>query len=130
MREVRRWFAQFEPDLLPVMRDELRSAVANTVVPSVVSRVPQRTGDAAASVRATGGGAVTYVVAGGASAPYFGWLDFGGHLRKQGERRNDQFRPVIKGGRYVYPGIKAARPYLFRAVEKAVDTTIRKAKPT
>lgn len=123
LAEVRRALRKYAPDLLPVLRNNIKGAITGTVVPRVKEKVPRRSDRAADSVRSTASGNTFYIVAGNASAPYFGWLDFGGHLRAQGGRRNDQFRPVIKRGRYVYPAAAESQPELASAVERAVDRT-------
>lgn len=127
LKEVRKFLRDFAPDLVPVLRDELKIAADTTVVSNIKGRVPSRSGIAAGSVRAVSGGNTIYVKAGGAKARYFGWLDFGGHLRPTGRRFNNQFRPVIKSGRYIYPGIKAGKLRLAMGAKKAVDTVARRA---
>lgn len=130
LRDVQRWFAEFEPALQPVLRDELWKAADTTVKWAIVSRVPQRSGDAAASVRASSTARSVFINAGGSKAPYFPWLDFGGTLRPTGRRYNTITRARIQRGRYVYPGIDQATPALATSAEKAVRTTIQKARGT
>lgn len=123
--EVRRWFRTFEPDLVPVLRNNLKSAVERTTVPRIRGKVPQRSGAAASSVRAVSGGNTLYVKAGSSKVPYFGWLDFGGTLKPTGKRRNTQHRPKATAGRYVYPGVKESEGELANAVLDALDRMIR-----
>ena len=126
LREVRRWMRKLHPDLVPVLRNELKTAINATVVPNVRRNVPRRSGRAANSVRATSGGNTLYINAGNAKAPYFGWLDFGGELRGRGRGRAQTIsRPVLKRGRYVYPGIDASQARLAEAAGRAVDRIIR-----
>lgn len=125
LREVRAYLRKLHPDLLPVLRNELKTAVTTTVVPSAKSRVPTRSGAAAGSIRATSGGNTVYLVAGNAKAPYYGWLDFGGTLRPVGRRRNTQYRPKVTQGRYLYPAIAEASRPLVEAAGRAVDRITR-----
>lgn len=126
LREVRAWMRKLHPDLVPIFRNELKSVVASTVVPNIRRNMPVRTGRAANSVRPVSGGNTIYVVEGGNKAPYVGWLDFGGALKPTGRRRNFQQRPVIKRGRYMYPGIDASSARLAEAAGKAVDRALDK----
>lgn len=101
--------------LLPVAQDVARVAAA---------RVPRDTGAAAGTVtaRATQRGAG--VSFGGAKAPYFPWLDFGGstgrgHVpRKAGSGSVKRAMPL--GGRYVYPAIEDSRDRIERGAMDAV----------
>lgn len=60
--------------------------------------VPTLTGRARGSVRIVTSDGESTVTAGGSSAPYFGWLDFGGAVGRNGSVR----RPFLPDGRYVY----------------------------
>lgn len=126
LKEVRRAFRQYAPDLLPVLRTNVKGAIDQSTVPKIKSRVPERSGAAAGSIRATAGGNTFYVVAGNAKVPYFGWLDFGGTLRPTGKRYNTQVRPRVPRGRYVYPGADESQPQLLNAVVRALDATTAK----
>jgi hypothetical protein len=113
---------KLHPGLVPVLREELKGAVNSTVVPNVRRNIPVRSGKARDSVRAVSGGNTVYVAAGSAKAPYYGWLDFGGELKNRGRGRNKTIsRPVIKGGRYIYPGIAMSGTELLDAAARAVD---------
>lgn len=126
LAEVRRSLKQYEPQLLPVLRAYVKGAIDTTTVEYIRGRVPNKDGDALGSIRSTAGGNSFYVKAGNAQAPYFGWLDFGGQLKATGKRRNTQNRPIVKGGRYVYPGAMQSMPELGRAVQSAVNKTTDK----
>lgn len=127
LREVRGFLRKVHPDLVPVLRDELKTAVNVYTVPTIAQRVPRKTGNAASNVRARSGGNTVYIVAGTAKAPYFGWLDFGGMLKPTGDRRNFIFRPMYRKGRYVYAGIAATGGQLVKAAGNAVDRAIQSA---
>jgi hypothetical protein len=126
LRTIRRWLRQFHPELLPILRDELKAAVDSRVTPRVRSKMPNRSGAAAGSVRARGGGNTTYLVAGSSRVPYFGWLDFGGTLAPTGRRRNTQRRPVVRSGRFMYPAVAESTDDLNKAAGRAVDAVIRR----
>jgi hypothetical protein len=125
LREVRAYLRRVHPQLVPVLRDRLKDVVRTTVVPNVRRNMPERTGRARESVRPVSAGNTIYVVEGNAKAPYVGWLDFGGALKPTGKRRNFQQRPVVKRGRYMYPGIDASSARLAEAAGKAVDQAIK-----
>jgi hypothetical protein len=59
--------------------------------------VPTRTGRARASVRVQSSQREAKVVAGSKKIAYFGWLDFGGTIRRTNRR------PWYPRGRYLYP---------------------------
>ena len=121
LREVRAVLRKIHPDLVPVLRDELKTAASTTVVPRAQANVPKRSGAAAGSIRATSGGNTIYINAGRAKVPYYGWLDFGGFLTPTGRRFNTQYRPIYPRGRYIYPAIDASGAELAQAAGQAVD---------
>ena len=125
LKELRRDLRKVAPELLPLLRDELKKAVDTSVVPRARAKMPRVTGAAQDSVRAVSGGNTVYVRAGGAKVPYFGWLDFGGQLLNRGRNRSQTIaRPVIKGGRYLYPAIGESSAALAEAAGKASDTIL------
>lgn len=125
LREVRQLLSRIEPNLLPVLRNELQAAVETTVLPGIFRRLPtgpDKGGHVRQSVKATGGGNTVYIQAGtSARYAYYGWLDFGGTLKPTGKRRNTQRRPIKKSGRYIYPSIAEASDKLAIAAGRAVD---------
>lgn len=125
LAEVRKYLRKIHPTLVPVLRNELKTAIDTYTVPQIRNRVPRRTGNAAANVRSRSGGNTLYIVAGTAKARYFGWLDFGGTLKGRGRGRNQTIsRPILRKGRYVYPGIAASSGALVRGAGKAVDKVL------
>lgn len=72
---------------------------AEIVVEDTKPDVPQESGKAARTVRAASTRTASQVKAGGARAPYYPWLDFGGRV---GPNRKT-YRKFIKPGRYIYP---------------------------
>lgn len=124
--EVRKYLRKLHPDLVPVLRNNLKSAVTTIVVPNIRDRVPVRTGRAQSNIRAVSKGNSIVIVAGTGKVAYFGWLDFGGELKGRGRGRNQTIsRPFLKKGRYVYPGIAATEPRIVQAAGQAVDKIIK-----
>lgn len=112
--------------------------VAEHVIGVAQQRMPFRTGEAAKSLkpRATQRGAGIAFPAGGrpwkgVKADYYPWLDFGGttgrgRVAGSGHEKAKVggaiVRPVIKGGRYLYPAIAESRQF----IEDAVDAAVKK----
>ena len=128
LRETRQFLRKFAPDLIPVLRDELKMSVEKTTIPAIKKSIPVKTGAARDSVRAVSGGNIIFIKAGNARAKYYGWLDFGGNLTGRGPGRNQTIsRPLVQGGRYIYPGIASTSAQLVEAAGRAVDQIIQKA---
>lgn len=128
--EVRKYLRKIHPDLVPVLREDLKAAIIQNTLPAIIRRIPTKSNKARFTVRARAGGNTLYVMAGGkgSAAPYYGWLDFGGTLKNRGPGRNQTIsRPIIKKGRYVYPGILETQNRLVEAAGKAVDKAIQSA---
>lgn len=130
LAEVRKYLQKIHPDLVPVLREDLKAAIIVNTLPAIIQRVPKISNAARYTIKARSGGNTLYVIAGGKSsaAPYFGWLDFGGTLRNRGPGRNQTIvRPIIKYGRYVYPGIRQTQDRLVEAAGRAVDKAVQSA---
>jgi len=130
LAEVRKYLRKIHPDLVPVLREDLKSAIITNTLPAIIRRVPTKSNRARFTVKARAGGNTLYVLAGGKSsaAPYFGWLDFGGSLKNRGPGRNQTIiRPIIQRGRYVYPGILETQNRLVEAAGRAVDKAVQSA---
>lgn len=130
LAEVRKYLRKIHPDLVPVLREDLKAAIIQNTLPAIMRKVPKKSGYAQFTIKARSGGNTLYVLAGGKSsvAPYFGWLDFGGTLKGLGRGRNQTItRPIIKRGRYVYPGILETQQRLVEAAGQAVDKAIQSA---
>lgn len=126
LAEVRRGLRLIDPELQKEFRVEMKG-VAEIIAADARSRVPSRSGKAAASIRARSGGNTVFIRAGGARVPYYGWLDFGGTLKPTGRRRNTIRRPKVQGGRFIYPAIEAKQTVLIQRAEQAFDKAKRKA---
>lgn len=108
------------------LQKELRGRllkIAIRVGERAAQKVPVRSGRAKASIKASVSGNRVYLQGGKKTVPYYGWLDFGGRLKPVGRRFNTQERPVIAGGRFLYPTIDEMRPQIkAEAVEAFVAT--------
>lgn len=128
LRETRQFLNKLAPDLAPVLREELKQAIETITIPAIKSSIPVKSGAARDSVRAVAGGNTFYIKAGNARAKYYGWLDFGGNLTGRGPGRNQTIkRPIVRGGRYLYPGIASTSTQLVEAAGRAIDQIINKA---
>lgn len=97
LNEFVRNLKRLDGDLPKAVRRAFNSA-ADVVVADARPRIPQRSGRAASSVRARSTQTAARVVGGGAKAPWYPWLDFGGRVG----RRRSVVRPFLKEGRYIY----------------------------
>jgi hypothetical protein len=71
---------------------------SDLVVDDARPRVPRRSGRAQRSLRARSTQTRARVSGGGARAPHYPWLDFGGKVGRGGSIR----RPFLTEGRYIY----------------------------
>jgi len=129
LRELQGAFRTIDRDLPKELRLHLKD-IATHVVGVVQQRMPFGTGEAARSVkpRATQRGAGIAFPAGGkpwrdVKADYYPWLDFGGKVG----RGRSIVRPVVKGGRYIYPAIAESRGYIETEVNAAVEVVAEHA---
>jgi hypothetical protein len=99
------------------------NGVADVLVVETKKEIPQRTGAAAASLKARSTRTSARVAVGGRKAPYYPWLDFGG---RTGPRRS-VVRPFYKEGRYLYPTLRRIRPEIEAALERALTDVARSA---
>lgn len=104
-------------------------SAADIVARTAKSKVPVLTGKARDSVRAVvsqGGGGVR---GGGASVPYYGFLDFGNKIKKGGGvgRGDTQPRPFVPGGRYIYPALEEKAGEVLDEYEQKVNELLRRA---
>ena len=113
-----------------VSGDGLKAAflgIAGAVASKARGGVPRRSGTAAASIQPHGTTRGASISAGGQTAPYYPWLDWGGTTgrgHKQGPmmgaiKRDYLGRPVGEG-RYLYPAISSEKEHTADAVEAAI----------
>lgn len=79
--------------------------VADVLVDATRPKIPQRTGAAAASLKARSSQSEARIAAGGPKAEYYPWLDFGGRVG----RNRATVRPFYSDGRYIYPTLSEKR---------------------
>lgn len=132
LRELRRDVRRVSPELVPLLRNNLKRA-GDSVVSSARRRLRssirnqgRSDGSTEGTLRVTSGGNVIYIKGGNAGHPHYGWLDFGGQLKPIGGRRNLQSRPKIKKGRYIYPAIAENNRQIADGVKQAVEASLRR----
>jgi hypothetical protein len=97
LAQFQRNLRKLDTDLPKAMRAALNQA-AEVVAADARSRVPRRSGRAAASIRVASTQTAARIRAGSNRAPYYPWLDFGGRVG----RKKSVKRPFLKQGRYLY----------------------------
>lgn len=104
LREFQRALREMDAAMPRGIRIALNKA-SQLVIDYARPRVPSRSGKARASLKVRSSQRQARIAAGGARAPYYPWLDFGGRVGRDKSVR----RPFLTEGRYVYPGLKANR---------------------
>lgn len=99
------------------------NGVAKLVAETASSRVPRRTGRAAASIRPASQQRYAIVSGGGGRAPYLPWLDFGGTVGRGGSVS----RPKVKGGRYLFAAIRDRRGMIREEIGKGLERLAKDA---
>lgn len=97
LREFTRGLRQAGTEFPKQVRVALNDA-AGLLIDEARPKIPRRSGRAGRSLRAASTRKAVRVRAGGARAPYYPWLDFGGRVG----RGKSIKRPFIKDGRYLY----------------------------
>lgn len=100
LRDLSKAFKALDTDAVDAMKAALK-AIAEGVAADVRSRVPRRSGRMAGSYVPRGSVKGASIAFAGTRAPYAPWIEFGGSVGKARSVR----RPVVKGGRYLYPAI-------------------------
>jgi hypothetical protein len=122
LAELGRAFRQVDAELPKELKAAFRS-IAERVIERARPFIPRVSGAAAASLKPRSTAKGAGIAFGGEKAPYYPWLDFGG---KVGRKRSIS-RPVVPGGRYVYPAIAASRDAIGREVNEAVELVAERA---
>lgn len=99
------------------------NGAADLVIAKTRPLIPHKSGRAQASLKARSSQRQARIAIGGSKAPYYPWLDFGGHVGQHG----DTARPFYKEGRYLYPTLKKYRPEIIALMQESVDQLIRDA---
>lgn len=111
LNEFVRNLKKIDSDLPKMVRVAFNES-ADIVVDDVRPRIPSKSGRARGSVKARSTQRFARVKGGGAKAPYYPWLDFGGQIgRKSGKARGNRGkRPWVGAdGRYIYRSYFEAR---------------------
>lgn len=122
LRDLVRQLRAVRADLPKAIRLAANEA-AEIVVVKARSKVPQRSGKAAASIKAKSTRTAARVSSGGRRAPYMPWLDYGGAV---GPNKSVK-RPFIADGRYVYPAFSSERAKVKDTFEKALKRIVEDA---
>ena len=83
---------------LPKMVRKAFNTSTDLVVDDARPRIPRRSGRARGSVRSRSTQTFARITGGGAKAPHYPWLDFGGRVGRRGSIQ----RPFLTEGRYIY----------------------------
>jgi hypothetical protein len=105
---IRRMDAKLPRELRVVLND-----AGQSVVRDAKAGVPRRTGRAAGSIKMASSQREARIKAGGAKAPWYPWLDYGGSVGRGGSVK----RPFISQGRYLYPAFRANRGEVLNKME-------------
>lgn len=122
LRELQAKLRKMDGESQKKLRLVLNEA-AEIVVETASSRVPRRTGRAAATLRAASGQREASVKGGAARAPYYPWLDFGGRVGRNRSVR----RPFLKEGRYIYAALRDRKATIKRAIDDGLSDLIRES---
>lgn len=122
MRELQAHLREMDRNLPKQIRLTL-NGVATLVAETAASRVPRRTGRAAASIRPASQQRYAIVAGGGARAPYLPWLDFGGRVG----RNHAVKRPFLRTGRYIFASVRDRRAMIREEVAKGLERLARES---
>ena len=120
--DLQKALRQIDKDLPKELAAGLAEA-AEIVVRHAKPLVPRRTGAAQGSMKVRRQQRAAAVVVGGAKAPYYPWLDFGGRVG----RNKSIARPFIKAGRYIYPTLKDRDAEVKAKVDEVLERLAKQA---
>lgn len=121
--EVRRAFKRAE-ELTPDLAQEVSKEAAELALSWARGEIPQRTGNAASTLKVIRLGRQFGLQGGDATtAPYYPWLDFGGRVG----RRHSVVRQYLDSGRYIYPGFVNTLGQAENVMERALSKMIYRA---
>jgi hypothetical protein len=122
LKEYKAALRQIDKKLGGELRKGLNE-VAQVVIEAARPQVPYLTGAAQASMKAGSSQNAAQIKVGGAKAPHYMWLEFGGRVG----RNKSVVRPFIKGGRYVYPTAAQKHDVLVDKLEDVIGALTRRA---
>ena len=99
------------------------NSTADLLITRARPRVPSRSGNARASMKAKSTRTSARVSVGGRSAPYFPWLDFGGRTG----RGRSVVRPFYREGRYLFVTLADIQPEIQRSLREGIAAVARNA---
>jgi hypothetical protein len=114
---------KLDANLPKVLRLAFNEA-STMIVQDAQTGMPTKTGRAKRSIKAKSTRSEARIAGGGARAPHYPWLDFGGEGRVKGR---PPARTFIKQGRYLYASYFKLRPELVRALEEGLVDVARQA---
>lgn len=137
LRKALRQIEQTLPRELGAGLAEAAAIVADAARP----KVPRRSGAAQASIKVRKKQGAAALAVGGAKAPYYPWLDFGGTVGRgrvaagNKQRAGGEFggtagsvkRKVIRGGRYIYPTLREKDAEVKAKVDEVVVRLAKRA---
>lgn len=123
LAELSRSLRKLDKEAPKALRVALNS-VADLLIADTRKVIPRKSGKAAASLKAKSTRTSARISAGGAKAPYYPWLDYGGQGRKKGRPAS---RPFISSGRYLYPTLGKIRPNIEKALDAGITDAARAA---
>ena len=116
LKEYQKALKNIDESAGPELRKGLNE-VAEVVASTARSLVPVRSGRAAGSIQPGSTQRGARIKVGGDKAPYYLWLDFGGHVG----RLNSVSRPFFTIGRYIYPTLKSKREMVIQKLDEVLD---------
>ena len=122
LKEFQRSLRQMDADLPKQLRIAL-NGVSELVIQKARPEIPTRSGAARASLKVRSSQREARIAAGGRKAPYYPWLDFGGHVGQHGATS----RPFYKEGRYIYPALRKNRDEVTKLMVTAISDLARGA---
>lgn len=122
LAEFNRGLRKLDSEAPKQLRIALNGA-AELLVKRTRPRVPSRSGNARASMKAQSTRTSARVSVGGRKAPYFPWLDFGGRTG----RNKSVVRPFYTDGRYVFVTLRDIGPEIQRSLEDGIAQVARNA---
>lgn len=100
---------------------------ANLLADEARPRYPRRSGALQRSVRARATGTAARVAVGGKTAPYAGWIEFGGTIAPRGAPVH---RTRVPTGRVLYPTLARQRARIIEGYADALEDVLRRVDLT
>jgi len=123
LREMQASMKAMDANLPKQLRIFMNSVVV-MVADSAKAKVPHgRSGYAAASIKPQSTQRMGQVKAGGAKAPYYPWLDFGGSVG----RNHSVHRPFFKKGRYLFVAYESHKAEIETKAIEGLNELARKS---